>query len=1043
MNRTFRATWIAVLAALGLLLAVSGCTTEAFCYSNCDPDGGANGSLASTGTRGNGSGVGGGLIGAGGADGGCLFGECGTGGAGTGAASASSGGCDVTSAHSCGTCDNDCFALASNWDPMTIACDPGSKPGTCSGKCAQDYVDLDPAIVGCEYYCVADASDPNDTTCDHLDQNCNGTADEGVDLCADTHNCGQCGANCVIVHGSPACSNDGNNPCAPANTHCAIAACDCNGLGDCWWDLDKSVATGCEYACDPTNGGVEICDGIDNDCDGLIDAVDDLGADSAIGVGCFGGPLGLCADIAHAGLTQCQGGVAVCVGANLLVPNQMLETCNGIDDDCDGVVDDSPSDVGASCGASNLFPCQFGTKQCMNGALVCVGEIPPGVEICNGIDDDCDGMIDLAAGMPPMDAVGACNVPPPPPAGAASPCVAGTKACAGGIVQCVGSVVAQSASDACGVDANCDGALSNQPNLMSDVNNCGACGNSCLAGAVHANWTCAGGQCAFQGCQAGYYDLNADQKCEYACVFVSAQEACNGVDDNCNGQTDENVIAPSPTQVCGVAPSAASAECTSGVSVTCVGGSWKCSFPMGVCSPTCAGVMEICDTLDNNCNGLLNENVSNYNKPCASDDGKPPPGDGACKTTGVYACNGPSATKCTAMKADCASLPGGCAELCDGVDNDCDGLVDEAYNAKGSNATYWVKPAVVRIGAAATGPWMFAYEASRPTATGLTAGSGNGYQKVAPAGVTLDKTVACSSPSVIPWSNVAGREVEQTCAAMGGRVCKFSEWKRACQVNNNDGAGPNLPDTDNACLWGYSPLGACKSVADYVGATKFCNLGGFDFDPNTAGEQDGLLPTNSPLLKQCAAVWDGYDGVASQSLYDITGNLKESTRCQEDRAVCGADTTVCTAQCCSGTSTVAGATRLCGALADTRRLSGQACAVAGDCCDVDASCTASGSCISDGTGGLFCVNAPAPVKSCRAAGVDCTLASQCCGGEPCTDGFCGGAVALVHAVYPQMGGAFTTGLDSGATCSFAFNKVSSSFKLYDAGFRCCFDANPD
>jgi hypothetical protein len=29
--------------------------------------------------------------------------------------------------------------------------------------------------------------------------------------------------------------------------------------------------TGCEYQCDLTNGGVEICDGLDNDCDGKID----------------------------------------------------------------------------------------------------------------------------------------------------------------------------------------------------------------------------------------------------------------------------------------------------------------------------------------------------------------------------------------------------------------------------------------------------------------------------------------------------------------------------------------------------------------------------------------------------------------------------------------------------------------------------------------------------------------------------------------------------------------------------------------------------
>src|SRR5262249_49175019 len=157
-------------------------------------------------------------------------------------------------------------------------------------------------------------------------------------------------------------------------------------------------------------------------------------------------------------------------------------------------------------------------------------------------------------------------------------CKAGTKACVGGTIVCQGSIKlgdpGTSPSDTCGVDANCDGTLNNQPNLMTDVTNCGSCGNNCLAGAVHANWGCVAGACVFQGCESGYYDLNSDQKCEYPCVFVSAQESCNGVDDNCNGQIDEGVMAPSPVSVCGVSPSASTPECKSTsqggtISVTC------------------------------------------------------------------------------------------------------------------------------------------------------------------------------------------------------------------------------------------------------------------------------------------------------------------------------------------------------------------------------------------------------------------------------------------------------------------------------------------
>jgi hypothetical protein len=854
MSRVEALGWLA-FAAISCI-ATSGCTTEAYCFTGCASDAGDGASHAASS-----SGAGGGL-GVGGADGGCLFGSCGDGGASAQASSSSGATCDLTDPHSCGLCNNDCFSLPTNWDASSIACDPGpspgASPGVCSGACAQDYFDLDPNAVGCEYYCVMDPGDPNDASCDHLDGNCNGKVDEGVDVCTDVNNCGQCGANCVVLHGTPSCTHVGNDVCSAGNTQCGIAACDCNGPGDCWWDVDQSLGNGCEYACEPTNLGVEICDGIDNDCDGKIDAADDLSADVTIGAACQGSAKGICAAAEHAGVTACQGGVALCTGPNLLVPNQVLEVCNGLDDDCDGTVDDSPLDAGAACGVSNIFPCQFGSKQCVNGALVCLGEVDPGVELCNGIDDDCDGMIDATSGAPPADAVGPCSVPNPAPVGASSPCKAGAKACVGGTIQCLGAVLAQGPTDACGVDTNCDGVLTSQPDLLTDASHCGACGQSCLAGAVHSNWGCAQGQCQFQGCQSGYFDLNNDHKCEYACVFVSAQEACNGTDDNCNGAVDENVVAPSPTQVCGVAPSASSVECTSALAVKCEAGAWTCTFPAGVCSPTCAAAAEICDTLDNNCNGLLNENVPNYGKSCASDDGKAPPGDGACRTTGSYVCSGPNGTTCSALKADCSSLPGGCSEHCDGIDNDCDGLVDEPYTSKGANVAYFVKPSVVKVGASL---WIDTYEASRPSSTGIVPGTGNGYQSSAPAGVTLDKTVSCSASGKIPWFNVTPTEVEQTCAARGGNICAVTDWQFACK---SPAATP--------CKWGYAPQGS-SCLNPSVANVDYCNLGSFDFDPNTAGIQNGLLPTACGKLKNCYADWTG-----GANIYDITGNLREITK---------------------------------------------------------------------------------------------------------------------------------------------------------------------
>src|SRR5690606_34768345 len=80
------------------------------------------------------------------------------------------------------------------------------------------------------------------------------------------------------------------------------------------------------------------------------------------------------------------------------------EVCNGVDDDCDGAIDE-----GCSCQDGTEIPCFDGTaleldvgvcragvRPCTEGgyATTCEGQVLASPEVCNGLDDDCDGEVD-------------------------------------------------------------------------------------------------------------------------------------------------------------------------------------------------------------------------------------------------------------------------------------------------------------------------------------------------------------------------------------------------------------------------------------------------------------------------------------------------------------------------------------------------------------------------------------------------------------------------------------------------------------------------
>ena len=298
-----------------------------------------------------------------------------------------------------------------------------------------------------------------DTDCDGVDDDCNGAIDDAYVSTSTT-----CGTGACARTGTTSCTTGSvHNSCTPgtpaaSDTTCNAIDDNCNGskdegyvsqatmcgVGACAHTGTTSCIAGTvQNNCTPGTPAASdtTCNGVDDNCNGTNDE-GYVGQTSTCGTGAC----------ASTGTTSCVAG-QVQTACSPGTPAPSDATCNGIDEDCSGTADE---DYGSSSSMCTVGGCRAsGTVTCVNGAVVdsclsnpvCVAEIncgdhgdndgdghvdcddtdcsaiPPcsfGPEVCgNTIDDDGDGSYDCADSDCATAPV--CNDPPPRPEDVAPP----------------------------------------------------------------------------------------------------------------------------------------------------------------------------------------------------------------------------------------------------------------------------------------------------------------------------------------------------------------------------------------------------------------------------------------------------------------------------------------------------------------------------------------------------------------------------------------------------------------------------------------------